>query len=129
MKKIISFDGNIVKCYTEDEVKIIAIGDGEIEPDNYIIISRLKEEKGKNTRDSIYLDSSTADIGYYGAIERISIFNDAIEIVISDNKQAKMNASEFKVNIEQKPINLQLLLQYVKDIFSEDMIDIKLTNI
>ena len=64
------FIASSIECYEEDDVLIVAIGDGSADPANYVIMTRLEDEDNSSVDDCIGLQTSEASHEVAGAIKK-----------------------------------------------------------
>lgn len=64
------FVASNIECYEENDVLIVALGDGGADPVNYVIITRLDDEDNSSVDSCIGLQASGASYEVAGAIEK-----------------------------------------------------------
>ena len=66
-----NFVASNIECYEENDVLVVAIGDGGADPVNYVIITRLDDEDNLSVDDGIGLQVSGLSYEVAGAIKKI----------------------------------------------------------
>ncbi|RMS65585.1 hypothetical protein [Pseudomonas syringae] len=79
MKK---FFASTIKCYEEDEVLVIALGDDQVAPSNFMIITRLDDEDNATVNDGIGFQTDQAEYEMHDAIEKVILRPDSLEVVV-----------------------------------------------
>lgn len=75
-----NFIASSIECYEENDVLIVAFGDGGADPSNYVIITRLDDEDDSGIDGCIGLQTSEAGYEVAGAIKKI-VLNDSGVII------------------------------------------------
>ncbi|BDM22767.1 hypothetical protein KMS_R25240 [Pseudomonas sp. LRP2-20] len=79
---MISIDVSNIKCFEEDGVLIVAVGDGAIDPQNYLIISRLDDEDNATIDDAIGLQVAGASYEINNSISKVILGGDCLRVEI-----------------------------------------------
>ncbi|HDS1744170.1 MULTISPECIES: hypothetical protein [Pseudomonas] len=115
------FIASTIECYEEDGVVTIALGDDPIDPNGYIVITRLDDE------DNIYIDEGigfqTAQSSHEVAnsIDEVILHSDGLEVVVKQEFIGHCGAGRFfgrfpdEINSSKEKV--ALLRSYLKDIF------------
>ncbi|MBC2214027.1 hypothetical protein HCA87_00455 [Listeria welshimeri] len=121
------FDATIINCYTENDVVTIGIGDDEIAPNNYIIISRLDED-GVDTNDSIGFQTSESSREYSNAINLVKVKKHLIEVRITEDKVKEIGVSVIKISFNPNKVDMNLFFNYLRNIFIGSSVIINITD-
>lgn len=76
------FIASSIECYEEDDVLIVAIGDGSADPANYVIMTRLEDEDNSSVDDCIGLQTSEASHEVAGAIKKIALEKSGLRVEV-----------------------------------------------
>lgn len=76
------FIASSIECYEENDVLIVAIGDGGADPLNYVIITRLDEEDDSSIDDCIGLQTSETGYEVAGAIKKIVLNDSGVRVEV-----------------------------------------------
>ena len=68
-----NFVASSIECYEENDVLVVAIGEGGVDPVNYLIITRLDDEDNLSVDDGIGFQVSGVTYEMAGAIKKISL--------------------------------------------------------
>jgi len=79
---MISFDASNIECYEEDGVLIVAVGDGAVDPQNYLIISRLEDEDNATIDDGIGFQVAGASYEVSNSINKVVLERDYLRVEI-----------------------------------------------
>lgn len=79
MKKFVA---STIKCYEEDGVLIVALGDDPENPANFMIITRLDDEDNATVNDGIGFQTHEAEYEMSNAIAKVSLRSDSLEVVV-----------------------------------------------
>lgn len=79
MKKFVA---STIKCYEEDGVLIVALGDDPENPANFMIITRLDDEDNATVNDGIGFQTHEAGYEMSNAIAKVSLRSDSLEVVV-----------------------------------------------
>lgn len=105
------FDATYIKCYEEDEVLTVAISDDAVDPQGFIIITRLDEEDSASIDACIGLQTAAAEYEMADAIQKVSLSNNKLEIEIKKAywahfKSETVVANFKKQNLSERRINI-----------------------
>lgn len=79
MKK---FFASTIKCYEEDDVLVVALSDGPVDPANFMIITRLDDEDNHTLDEGIGFQTDQAEYEMSDAIEKVILRSDSLEVVV-----------------------------------------------
>jgi len=77
-----NFVASNIECYEENDVLVVAIGDGGADPVNYVIITRLDDEDNLSVDDGIGLQVSGLSYEVAGAIKKIVLAESGLRVEI-----------------------------------------------
>lgn len=100
MKEIYRFTANTIECFTENDVLTIALADDPVEPDNFIIITRLDEEDNISVDDGIGLSTPDSDYEIIGAIIAIALTENDLQLQIKPEFIEHYGSEFFQVNFD-----------------------------
>jgi len=121
------FKAEVVSCYTENDVDIIGIGNDPIEPDKYIIISRLDE--GDSPDESIGLQSARlGEEEISSCIQAITVSKTDILVAIKPEKVRKVGDEAFHADLSGVTFNYRQLVRYLKKITAGSSIQLQITK-
>lgn len=98
MKEIYRFTANTIECFTENEVLTVVLADDPVEPDNFIIITRLDEKENASVDDGIGLSTSDSDYEVIGAIVAIALTESALQLQIKPEFIEHYGSEFFQIN-------------------------------
>lgn len=90
---MISFDASNIECSEEDGVLIIAVGDGAVDPKNYMIISRLDDDENATIDDGIGFQTASADYEASNSISRVVLADNCLRVEIKPQFATHFGAS------------------------------------
>lgn len=118
MKK---FAAAAIKCYEEDEVLTVALGDDFKNPSNFLVITRLDDEDNASVDDGIGLLTEYANYEMSGAISEVVLGLNSLEVVVkpefTDFFGSLSIVAEFLPRSNELSINYLDLKQWLHDIF------------
>jgi hypothetical protein len=79
MKKFLA---SAIKCYEEDEVFTVALGDDVEDPNRFLIITRLDDEDNASIDDGIGLLTDQAKYENSGVITKVFLGLNKLEVVV-----------------------------------------------
>lgn len=100
MKEIYRFTANTIECFTENDVLTIALADHPVEPDNFIIITRLDEEENTSVDDGIGLSTPDSDYEVIGAIIAIALTENDLQLQIKPEFIEHYGSEFFQVSFD-----------------------------
>lgn len=98
MKEIYRFTANTIECFTENEVLTVVLADDPVEPDNFIIITRLDEKENASVDDGIGLSTSDSDYEVIGVIVAIALTESALQLQIKPEFIEHYGSEFFQIN-------------------------------
>lgn len=118
MSNIIKFFISTVTSYTEDDVDIIAFGDDDEMPQNYVIISRFDDPGADDSPRDEMIGIQTSQSAYEvsAAILSIKLSRNSIEIVIRDELADKVGANILVADFSINDNSFENLRKYVERI-------------
>ncbi|WP_346830276.1 hypothetical protein ABDX87_24930 [Pseudomonas abietaniphila] len=124
MKKFLA---SAIKCYKEDEVLTVALGDDAEDPDNFLIITRLDDEDNASVDDGIGLLTDQAKYEKSGVIAKVILRLNKLEIVVKPEFTEFYGCSsivaEFLPNDNELSINYLSLKKALHHMFSGSQVD------
>ncbi len=96
MKKLVA---STIKCYEEDGVLIVALGDNPENPANFMIITRLDDENNATVNDGIGFQTHEAEYEMSNAIAKVSLRSDSLEVVVKPEFTDFFGGSSFVAEI------------------------------
>ena len=106
-----NFFASTIKYYEEDEVLTVALGDDADNPSNFLIITRLDDEDNASVDDGIGLLTDQAKYEVSGAITKVLLGLNSLEVII------KPEFTEFfgdsSIGVEFLPKNNELSINYL----------------
>ncbi|MCD8176924.1 MAG: hypothetical protein LUE98_05660 [Tannerellaceae bacterium] len=109
-----TFYASTINCVTDCEVLIIGIGDDDIEPENYIILSYLDGDE-----DGVDIESSRSVRHQYDAIESIEIKDRVITLVIKEDKIEIVGFRTAIIEYNPEEIDEVNFFLYLNQIFTD----------
>ncbi|AMA45585.1 hypothetical protein APT63_08040 [Pseudomonas sp. 22-AL-CL-001] len=85
------FNATHIKCYEEDDVLIVAVGDDAADPHNFIIMTRLDDEDTPFTDGDVGLQTESTEYEMAGAIQKIGLSESRLKVEIKSNFQEHFN--------------------------------------
>ncbi|EKT53035.1 hypothetical protein [Providencia burhodogranariea] len=101
MKEIYRFTADTIECFTEDEVQTIALADDPVEPDNFIIITRLDDKVNASVDDGIGFLTPHSDYEMIGAIIEIALTENDLQLQIKPEFIEHYGSEFFQVNFDR----------------------------
>ncbi|MCD5989843.1 hypothetical protein KDX30_18270 [Pseudomonas sp. CDFA 553] len=98
MKKFVA---STIKCYEEDGVLIVALGDDPENPANFIIITRLDDEDNATVNDGIGFQTHQSEYEISNAIAKVSLHSDSLEVTVKPEFIDFFGSSSFLAEIPQ----------------------------
>lgn len=98
MKKFVA---STIKCYEENGVLIVALGDDPENPANFIIITRLDDEDNATVNDGIGFQTHEAEYEMPDAIAKFSLHSDSLEVTVKPEFIDFFGSSSFVAEIPQ----------------------------
>jgi hypothetical protein len=124
MKKFLA---SAIKCYEEDEVFTVALGDDAEDPNNFLIITRLDDEDNASVDDGIGLLTDQAKYEKSGVITKVFLGLNRLEVVVKPEFTEFFGGSsivaEFLPNDNGLSINYLSLKKALHNIFSGSKVD------
>ncbi|WDY60295.1 hypothetical protein [Pseudomonas sp. PSKL.D1] len=74
------FEASSIKCYEEDGVLVVAVGDDPVDPRNYMIITRLDDEDNLTVDDGIGFQTADAQYEMAGAIKKVLLDENGLRV-------------------------------------------------
>ncbi|MCQ3001104.1 hypothetical protein NLO98_15220 [Pseudomonas syringae] len=98
MKKFVA---STIKCYEEDGVLIVALGDDPENPANFIIITHLDDEDNATVNDGIGFQTHQSEYEISNAIAKVSLHSDSLEVTVKPEFIDFFGSSSFVAEIPQ----------------------------
>lgn len=112
MKKFVA---STIKCYEEDGVLIVALGDDSESPANFMIITRLDDEDNATVNDGIGLQTHQAEYEISNAIAKVSLHSDSLEVMVKPEFIDFFGNSSFVAEIPPDSNNSSTQFSALKD--------------
>lgn len=112
MKKFVA---STIKCYEEDGVLIIALGDDPENPANFMMITRLDDEDNATVNDGIGFQTHEADYEMPDAIAKVSLRSDSLEVLVKPEYIDFFGDSTFVAEIPPDSTNSLTQFSALKD--------------
>ncbi|MBD8572372.1 hypothetical protein IFT86_25460 [Pseudomonas syringae] len=122
-----SFFATAVKCYEEDGVSIVALGDDLTDPANFIIITRLDDEDNITLDDGVGFQTEQAEYEMPNAIKKVILRAESLEIVVKPEFVEFFGDSSFLAEIPQdgkRPESASMLKDALQEIFRGTKVDL-----
>lgn len=124
MKKFLA---SAIKCYEEDEVFTVALGDDVEDPNRFLIITRLDDEDNASIDDGIGLLTDQAKYEKSGVITKVFLGLNKLEVVVKPEFAEFFGGSnivaEFLSDDNELSINFLILKKALQNIFSGSKVD------
>jgi hypothetical protein len=125
MKKFVA---STVKCYEEDGVLIVALGDDPEHPANFMIVTRLDDEDNATVNDGIGFQTHKSEYEMPNAIAKVSLRPDSLEIMVKPEFIDFFGDSSFVAEIPQRSNdsskNFSILKDALQNIFSGAQVEL-----
>ncbi|MCD5975703.1 hypothetical protein [Pseudomonas quasicaspiana] len=112
MKKFVA---STIKCYEEDGVLIVALGDDPENPANFMMITRLDDEDNATVNDGIGFQTHEADYEMPDAIAKVSLRSDSLEVLVKPEFIDFFGSSSFVAEIPPDSNNSLTQFSALKD--------------
>ena len=112
MKKFVA---STIKCYEEDGVLIVALGDAPENPANFMMITRLDDEDNATVNDGIGFQTHEAEYEIPDAIAKVSLHSDSLEVTVKPEFIDFFGSSSFVAEIPQGSNDSSTQLSALKD--------------
>lgn len=116
-----SFSASIIRCYEEDGVLFVAVGDNAVDPDNFLIISRLDDEDNASPDDGIGLQTSGAECEVVGAIKKVVLNEYGLRVEVKSEFVKHFGGASILAEMSGLPplalVEVELLRKAIKEIF------------
>lgn len=124
MKK---FFASAIKCYEDDEVLTVALGDDAEDPMTFLVITRLDDEDNASVEDGIGLLTEHAEYEMSGAISEVILGLNSLEVVVKAEFRDFFGCSsivaEFLPQSGELSINYLNLRKWLHDIFEGSKVE------
>ena len=125
MKKFVA---STIKCYEENGVLIVALGDDPENPANFIIITRLDDEDNATVNDGIGFQTHQSEYEISNAIAKVSLHSDSLEVLVKPEFIDFLGDSIFVAKIPPDSTNSSTQFSALKDalqtIFSDAQVEL-----
>jgi hypothetical protein len=119
----IEFFAETVRCYTENEVLIIGLGDQGETPANFVIVTRFDEtEDVEGNDDAIGVQTNLSEREYSGVVNKITLTKNIFEILIKKYKIDEIEISRIKIGFDYSKIDSGKLIEYLHGIFDRSSV-------
>ncbi|NHZ38518.1 hypothetical protein [Massilia rubra] len=121
MKTLYEFIGSTVSCYIENEVITIAIGNDEIDPSEYIIITRLDEYDNPDEISDVAtgFQTSLSEYESAAAVAEIKLHGNEMKILIKPKKITEVGAEHIKITLATDGGAMSQPTKYLHCIFDD----------
>jgi hypothetical protein len=126
MSDLFEFFASTVRCYIENDVLTIGMGDDGEMSDKFVIITRLDEEETVGA-GAIGLQTNFTLQEYSNAISVLNVSRHAVEILISKEKEKKIGVGRIRVNYDSDKFSFDEFVRYIHLIFDNCNIDLRMS--
>ncbi len=95
------FVASTLRCYEEDDVLVVALGDDAQAPANFIIITRLDDDDHASVEEGIGFHTDQAEYERSDAIEKVIFSPDSLEVVVKPEYAEFFGDSRFLAELPQ----------------------------
>ncbi|WP_109513234.1 hypothetical protein [Pseudomonas ovata] len=116
------FFASTIKCYEEDNVLVVALGDDAQAPANFMIITRLDDDDHASVEEGIGFHTDQAEYERSDAIEKVVLCPASLEVVVKPEFVEFFGGSRFLAELprgsDAVPEQVAVLKSALQTVFS-----------
>ncbi|WP_325948060.1 hypothetical protein [Pseudomonas putida] len=114
-----NFVASSIECYEENDVLVVAIGEGGVDPVNYLIMTRLDDEDNLSVDDGIGLQVSGATYEMSGAIKKLVLEESGLRVEVKPPFIDSLGGSSILVKFDEGVLELAGRISSLREALQE----------